>query len=307
MLNIPPFLSFVTLYETYLRRCFANAGLSQQTLKLDDETTVQFWGPNPEETARKTPVMLIHGFGPVGLWQWRKQVQCLVPHFDVYVPDLIFFGGSTTRSAERTEVFQAASVAKLADKLNLERFHVVGTSYGGFVAYHVAQMWPERIRKVVIASSGVNMKKGDNEQLLGRAKLENIEDLMLPETAANLRTLMDLAVYKRIAHMVPDFVLNEFINRLYTEKREEKIELLKGLTLGREEDPGISALQQDVLLIWGDHDQLFPLRMATELKELLGKKVKLEVMENTAHVPQIEDPLRFNSILKDFLCEEESF
>lgn len=212
MLNIPPFLSFVTLYETYLRRCFTNAGLSQQTLKLDGETTIQFWGPKPEETARKPPVVLIHGFGPEGIWQWRKQVQCLAPHFDVYVPDLIFFGGSTTRSAERTEVFQAASVAKLASELNLERFHIVGTSYGGFVAYHMACMWPERVGKVVIASSGVNMRKGDNEQLLGRAKLENIEDLMLPEAAANLRTLMDLAVYKRIAHMVPDFVLNEFIN-----------------------------------------------------------------------------------------------
>ncbi|KAF8036137.1 hypothetical protein BT93_C1977 [Corymbia citriodora subsp. variegata] len=306
MLNIPPFLSFVTLYETYLRRCFTNAGLLLQTLKLDDETTIQFWGPNPGETARKPPVMLIHGFGPVGIWQWRKQVQCLTPHFDVYVPDLIFFGGSTTTCAERTEVFQAASVAKLADKLNLDRFHVVGTSYGGFVAYHVAQMRPERVGKVVIASSGANMRKGDNEQLLGRAKLEKIEDLMLPETAANLRTLMDLAVYKRVAHVVPDFVLNEFINRLYSENRKEKIDLLKGLTLGREDDPGIYALQQEVLLIWGDHDQLFPLRMATELKELLGKKVKLEVMKNTAHVPQIEDPLRFNSILKDFLCDDES-
>ncbi|XP_030538500.1 pimeloyl-[acyl-carrier protein] methyl ester esterase-like [Rhodamnia argentea] len=301
MLNMPPFLSFVTLYETYLRRCFANAGLSLQTLKLGDETTIQFWGPKVEGAARKPPVVLIHGFGPPGVWQWRKQVQCLAPHFDVYVPDLVFFGGSATRSAERTEIFQAASVARLADELNLERFHVVGTSYGGFVAYHVARMRPERVGKVVIASSGVNMTKGDNEALLERAKVENIEDLMLPETAANLRTLIDLAVHKHIAHMVPDFVLNDVINKLYSENRKEKIELLKGLTIGREDEPHISAIEQDVLLIWGDHDQLFPLQMATELKEIVGKKVKLEVMENTAHVPQVEDHLRFNSILKGFL------
>ncbi|PQP99250.1 uncharacterized protein Pyn_27470 [Prunus yedoensis var. nudiflora] len=166
---LPFFLSPVSLYAIYVRRCFAASGLSQQTLQLDNETTLQFWGPNPkfsQATQKKPSLVLIHGFGPVAMWQWRNQVQFFSPRFNVYVPDLVFFGDSTTKSAERSEVFQAASVAKLMEKAGVERFSVIGTSYGGFVAYHVARMWPERVEKVVIASSGVNMRRGDNEKLL---------------------------------------------------------------------------------------------------------------------------------------------
>lgn len=88
---------------------------------------------------------------------------------------------------------------------------MVGTSYGGFVAYRMAEMWPEKVERVVIASSPINMRKGDNEDLLKRAGLENLEDLMLPASAAQLRTFMELAVFKRL-NGVPDFLLNHIIN-----------------------------------------------------------------------------------------------
>lgn len=35
---------------------------------------------------------------------------------------------------------------------------------------------------------------------------------------------------------------------------------------------------------------------------LLGEKARLEVIKNTAHVPQIECPGQFNNIVKNFLC-----
>ncbi|PKI76004.1 hypothetical protein CRG98_003554 [Punica granatum] len=255
MLPIPSFFSLVTLWETYLRRCFTASGLSPRAVEVDSETKtiIHFWGP------AKPSLVLVHGFGPIAIWQWRKQVQFFAPHFNVYVPDLLFFGG--------------------------------------FVAYRMAEMWPEKVDKVVIASSGLNLRKRDNEGLLKRAGLEKIEELMLPTNPGQLRTLVDLAVFKRL-NMAPNFLLIDIINKLYSENRKEKMELLKGVTLGKDDNPHISRLQQEVLLLWGEHDQLFPLEMATELKQLLGEKVKLEVMKNTSHVPQIEAPLRFNNIVK---------
>lgn len=101
-------------------------------------------------------------------------------------------------------------MAKLMEKAGVERFSVIGTSYGGFVAYHVARMWPERVEKVVIASSGVNMRRGDNEKLLRRAKLEKIEHLMLPATAVQLQTLIGLAMSRRV-DVIPRFLLNDFV------------------------------------------------------------------------------------------------
>jgi len=58
-------------------------------------------------------------------------------------------------------------VGKLLDKLKVEKFQVVGTSYGGVVAYNLAKMFgEERVDKVMIASSGVNMKQSNNVALM---------------------------------------------------------------------------------------------------------------------------------------------
>lgn len=207
----PSFLSLVSLYSLYLRRCFISSGLSSQTLDLKNGTTIHFWGPNPDQiTLQKPSLVLIHGFGPAAIWQWRKQVKFFAPHFHVYVPDLIFFGNSTTKSKERSEVFQAVSVGKLLENIGVKKFSVMGTSYGGFVAYHLAKMWADNVEKVVIASSGVNLTHSDNEALLKRAKVESIEQLMLPETTSQLRTLTGLAVSKKL-RIIPDFFLNDVV------------------------------------------------------------------------------------------------
>ncbi|KAL3497410.1 hypothetical protein ACH5RR_040142 [Cinchona calisaya] len=301
-------LSMVSLYSTFLHRCISTAGLSSQTITIDDpnQTTIHFWGPKPKPkpesiSTSKPSLVLIHGFGPHGAWQWRPQITYFSRKFNLYIPDLVFFGDSTTRSAERSEVFQAVCLGKLLEKLGVQRYHVVGTSYGGFVAYHMGLMWPERVEKVVIASSGVNLKRKDNEELLKRAKVEKIEELMLPATAAQLRTLMSLSVYYWLPY-VPDFVLNDFLEKLYSENRKEKMELLKGLTLGRDDNVNITPLKQEVLIVWGDHDKIFLLEKAIELKECLAEKAKLEIIKNTSHVPQLEQAGQFNRVVKNFLC-----
>lgn len=128
----------------------------------------------------------------------------------MYIPDLVFFGESTTTSSERSEIFQANVIAKLMEKVGVDKYSVVGTSYGGFVAYRMAEMCPERIEKVVIASSGVNMRPSHNHELLKKANMETIEELMMPETATQLRVLMRLAVFNRV--YMPDFLLNDIID-----------------------------------------------------------------------------------------------
>ncbi|XP_024960615.1 uncharacterized protein LOC112501171 [Cynara cardunculus var. scolymus] len=295
-------LSFVSLYGSFIRRSLTAAGLSSQILDVDADTTIHFWGPKPPSNGdhRKSSLLLLHGFGPHGIWQWRLQVSFLATHFDVYIPDLVFFGESISNSSERSEIFQASAITKLMEKVGVNKYSVIGTSYGGFVAYRMAAMWPERVEKVVISSSGVNMRRRDNQELMKRANLETIEELMLPETAGQLRTLLRLAVYN--GGYMPDFFLNDFIDKLYGENRKEKLELLKGLTLGQDDTPTISPLQQEVLIIWGEHDNLFLLDMGKELKEMLGKNASLEVIKKAGHVPQLEQPKNFNTILYHFLC-----
>ncbi|CAM8961309.1 unnamed protein product [Rhodiola kirilowii] len=296
--SVTPFLG------SYIRRSFIAAGLEFKSMDIDDLTTFEFWAPK-NTNPNKPNLLLVHGFGPVAMWQWRRQAVHFAPRFNVYVPNLLFFGNSFTKSSERSEAFQARSVAKLLEKLEVEKFSAMGTSYGGFVSYNLALMFPERVEKVVIASSALNMVKGDNAELAKKAKVENVQDLMLPATAANFRKLVTLVVY-RFPKATPNFFLNDMLRNLYSEYRKEKMELLNGLSLVHNETPQVSPIEKDVLLVWGDQDGIFPLPKAVELQKLLGGKTKLEVIKNAGHMPQVEKYDEFNKIVSKFLLGESS-
>ncbi|XP_047327525.1 2-hydroxymuconate semialdehyde hydrolase-like [Impatiens glandulifera] len=292
-------ISLASLYEGYIRRCFSGAGLSNKTVEIDGgETTMEYWGPT-KETGSKPALVLIHGFGPETIWQWRRQATAFSRDYDIYAPNLVFFGDSTTKSAQRSEIFQAECVVKLMETLNVEKFNVMGTSYGGFVAYRIALKWPEKVEKVIIASSGINMRLRDNLDMVQRAKVEGVEDVLLPTNLPHMKISFSLISASK-SH-IPDFILKDMLKRLFSHNRNSKIELLQGLTIGKDDKVNVSPLQQDVLLVWGEQDRIFFLENANELKELLGEKTRLEVIKNTGHIPQIESPDTFNNIVRKFL------
>ncbi|KAI3965425.1 hypothetical protein MKX01_042906 [Papaver californicum] len=287
------------MYESYLRNTFTSSGLSTKSINIDSDTNIHYW--SPVQPLSLPPLVLLHGFGGNSLWQWSKQIRYFSTHFTLYVPDLIFIGMSVTKSSERSEIFQAVSVGKLLELLGVTRYSVMGTSYGGFVAYHMARLWPDRVEKVVIASSALNITSKDVEESLKKAKIEKIESLFMPSSPAELLTCIRL-MHKQIPIYVPEFLLKDLLNILCNENRKERLELLKGTIVGKEDVISILPLQQEVLLVWGEDDPIFPLEKGYELKELIGDKVSMEVMLKTSHTPQIENPKQFNDIVMKFLC-----
>lgn len=296
-----PLLGLATLYGNFVRKFFAVVGLSSQTLAIDEHTTIHLWGPKSGDQNNKPNLLLIHAFGPSAIWTGQYQIRILNRYFNLYLPDLVFFGESTSSSTARSEAFQAESIGKVMEMIGIKKFHVVRTSYGGFVAYSLAKMWPERVEKVVIASCGLNLRKSDNDELIKRARCRKVEEVMLPATAEELRTLTGLSLSSRALRFVPAIFYNDFVHEMYYGNRKEKKELLDGLSVGRDENPSITPLKQEVLLIWGDEDKIFPSIMAVELKEILGVKTRLELIKNAWHMPQAENSREFNKILEKFL------
>ncbi|KMZ68341.1 Hydrolase-like protein [Zostera marina] len=293
-------LSIVSIYGSYLHRIFTSAGLRRKFISIDSgETSLYYW--TPTNTTTRPTVVLIHGFGPEPKWQWMHQIKPLSSRFHLVVPELIFFGNSTTHSSKRTEIFQAECLIKLLDGIGVDKFYPIGTSYGGFVAYHVARICgKERVQKVVIASSNLLKREGDNDKLLKSAGVNKIEELLLPQTAAMIKIVLKLVIYR--CPWLPDFFLRDLIRTLYTDNREEKVELINAVTL--EKSDGLHQLSQKVLILWGDHDGIFPIEKAGEIKKQIGEKeddVVLEVIKNTSHIPHAENPARFNTIVTNFL------
>jgi pimeloyl-ACP methyl ester carboxylesterase len=59
-----------------------------------------------------------------------------------------------------------------------------------------------------------------------------------------------------------------------------------------------------VLVVWGRNDLLVPVTDAYAYAELIGANARVEVFEDTGHVPMLERPSRFNALLRGFLAGE---
>lgn len=105
--NMAKCFSFTATRDQCFRYSFSRTGLKSTSIKLHEGATViHIWIPKTQKP-NKPNLLLIHGFGANAMWQYNDFISPLVTKFNVYIPDLLFFGDSYTSRPERTEQFQA--------------------------------------------------------------------------------------------------------------------------------------------------------------------------------------------------------
>ncbi|KAH9291405.1 hypothetical protein KI387_043406, partial [Taxus chinensis] len=75
---------------------------------------------------------------------------------------------------------------KLLKQLGVGKFHLGGISYGGFVAYRLAHLFPQAVERVVIISSGVCMVYQEKDELFRNNNSLAVADILLPQTPDNM-------------------------------------------------------------------------------------------------------------------------
>ena len=94
----------------------------------------------------KQTVMLIHSGGFTSR-QWRKLAEQLAPRFRVLAPDLLGYGASGAWP-DGSPFQLRQDVEHLESLLGDEPAHLVGHSYGGFLALQIALRKPELVRSI---------------------------------------------------------------------------------------------------------------------------------------------------------------
>ncbi|WOK93222.1 hypothetical protein Cni_G01917 [Canna indica] len=277
------FLSFVAFREFLLDLLFLRHGLRPVIFDLGG-ASIHLWIP---ARPRKPALVLIHGFGGNSKWQWESQVGPLSRAFDLYIPDLVFFGRSSSEGPDRSVGFQAWCVAKAMRQLGVTRYSVVGISYGGFVAFRMAAAEAENaVERVVLLTAGICATTKQMKELVTREE-RDVRDSLLPQKAEDLMELMRRSMY-RPPRWIPAFVLDDFIQVMYRNHRKERIELLDDLIeRGIDLDP-LPVINKDTLILWGDKDSFFPIPLAYQLQRHLGEKSRLEVIKDAGHALQLE-------------------
>ncbi|KAJ1382003.1 Epoxide hydrolase-like [Sesbania bispinosa] len=292
-------LSFTVLRDRWFRHSFSNSGLKSTTTDLGDGTVMHCWVPK-SHNASNPSLLLIHGIGANAMWQWNPFISSLTRHFNLYVSDLVFFGDSYSTRPERSECFQAKCVMGLMEAHGVQRMNVVGLSYGGFVAYSMAAQFPKSVEKLVLCCAGVCLEEKDMDEGMFQVKtVDEAVNMLLPQTPEMIKQLVQLTFVKPVKVM-PTCFLNDFIEVMCTEYRQERKELIQALHKDRKLS-NLPKITQPTQIIWGEQDQVFPLELAHRLKRHVGEKAQLVVIKNAGHAINIEKPKELYKNLKSFL------
>lgn len=289
--------SFFQLQQGRLERQMLRANLHAYRAKLAD-ADVHYWAGG---AGAGRPLLLIHGFGADALWGWAMQAELGRDRF-LIAPDLLWFGRSFSTQAEYSTEFQARVLVELLDHLAIEEVDVVGISYGGFVALELAHGWPDRVRRVVVVDSpGHTYTLDDYHDMLQRRDLDSVSELVVPDAPQGVRRLVQLAYYR--PPPVPMFVARDLYANMFVLHKDEKVRLLDHL-LARAAtvDPSAYRIPHRTMVLWGDHDDLFPPQLGHRLADSLGRQAHVELIRSARHAPNLERAPAFNRKVRGFLA-----
>lgn len=220
----------MTALKSLLHGLMKLAGLRPQMVEIEPGTTMNFWAPSettekakvkgvcgkvkvdPKEEkkkAKKPAVVLLQGFAAEGILTWSLQVRALSRKYAVYIPDLLFFGGSITSSADRSLEFQAECLVKGLTKLGVETCTVVGFSYGGMVAFKMAELHPHMVKSLVVSGTVVTFTESMSAKTMGRLGFSSASEMLLPTSVEGVKTLFKGGIYKKL--FLPDRLFKDYL------------------------------------------------------------------------------------------------
>jgi 3-oxoadipate enol-lactonase len=253
-----------------------------------------------EERGGGAPVVLVPGFG-AGAWIWYRQIPALSRRFRVVSFDPRGVARSPEADGELSIRALADDVAALLDALGIPSAHVLGGSFGGFVAQEFALAHPGRTSSLTLCctSSG-----GPGHRPPRPETLEAIAATRGLNTQERVRQNLLLAFSTRFAEEEPAEV--ERVVRLRDENHvSERVYLQQLQAAVRFDARGrVAQIKAPTLVITGDEDAIVPHENSLNLAALIPG-ARLRVVRGGSHAFFIERPAEFNPAVADFLEEVE--
>jgi 3-oxoadipate enol-lactonase len=241
-------------------------------------------------------VVLIHA-GIANRSMWDGQVAALKDAYRVIRYDTRGFGETET---EAVPFSNRGDIAALLDHLGEPAAHLVGMSRAGSIALDFAIEFPDRVRSLTVAAGGVSGYESpvgsaedvfEEPERLWEAKdwerLAEWETDFWAEGASQPRGRIDPAIRAKV---------HGWILANYRAEKEEG----QPIVLDPPADERLAELRAPLLVMLGTLDE----PGTSDAMRHLAASVpgaQLEVFEGAAHMLNLEQPERFNRLLRDFL------
>jgi len=279
--------------DAYVEEFQANFVPSEEEAGGPEPETVEIGGKNIQYLklgeGEGVPLVLLHGFGgDINIWVFNQEALAEGGR-TVYAVDLPGHGGSTKDVGEGDLASLVRVVEGFMGEMGVEKAHLFGHSMGGAVAASLAIQHPEKVQSLsLIASAGLG------EEING----DYIEGFI----AANRRKEMKNALGLLFA--TPDLVNRQLVNDVIRFKRLDGVdEALRKLAdnlfpNGKQADvPDLSGVEVPMLVVWGREDKIVPVAHS----ENAPTNARVEVLDDTGHMPQMEAAGQTNRLIGEFL------
>ncbi|MGW2489006.1 alpha/beta fold hydrolase [Streptomyces sp. NPDC001606] len=253
-------------------------------------THVYRYDPADPAARDRTPVVLVHGAGSCSA-MWYPNTPALSAERTVYAIDT---PGDPGRSVQRAPLHEPARAAEWLDEtlagLGLDQVHLVGTSYGGWLALNQAHRRPDRLASVTLLDPGGLEKVG----------LRFFAWIFV----SLLATFAPKALRPRLAAWLeqPVLVVPELRAMVHAGVRAYRIRRPAPLPLS---DAELATVRTPLYLVLGRRSLLVhPQRQAERVPRLIPG-ARADILSGTGHGPQIDLAAETNRAMLDFMTDTE--
>ncbi|MFF2525408.1 alpha/beta fold hydrolase [Streptomyces liangshanensis] len=249
-------------------------------------THVYRYEPTDPAARSRTPVVLVHGAGSNSA-MWYPNTPTLSAARPVYAIDT---PGDPGRSVHRVPLHQPERAAQWLDEtltgLGLDRVHLVGSSYGGWLALNQAHRRPDQLASATLLDPG---------------GLEKVGLRFLAWIFVSLfATSAPEALRPRLAKWLeqPVLVMPELRAMIRLGVRAYRVRRPAPLPLSESE---LSTVRTPLYLVLGTRSLLLhPCRQVERVPRLIPT-ARAEIVSDTGHGPQIDHADEINRRMLDFM------
>jgi pimeloyl-ACP methyl ester carboxylesterase len=220
------------------------------------------------------PLLYLHGAGAGG--RWLDFQERLAERFTLLAPSHPGHGGAPAADWIEHISDLAFHYLDLLDALGLERVHVVGASFGGWIAAEIATMASHRLESMTLIDPiGIKVEGWIYPFLFGMELPQLVETVFHNPMAAVALAPPDmsidtLALLYRQNTALARVAWNPYLYNPLLRRR-------------------LARITTPTLLCWGAHDRLAPLACAEAWRTEVPGAV-LRMFDGSGHVPYLEEP-----------------
>jgi pimeloyl-ACP methyl ester carboxylesterase len=245
------------------------------------------------------PVLLVHG-GLADRHLWDDQMDALARRYTVIRYDQRGFGES---SPAQGEICFYEDIGGMLDALGIEQAVVVGLSLGGRAALDFALAHPERVRALVLSGPGMSgYRFSEDTRSRIDAADERLESGDIPG-GVELELQLWIDGRDRSPQEVPDDARERTRQMMVRNYQRDAETDMSNVSLRELDPPAVGRLRElrvPTLVIVGELDIPDMHDIAGSLAAV-GPHVKMAIIPNAAHHPNMEHAEEFNRIVLDFL------